>query len=325
MNTNEAYTRLGASLYVPAVHKDVLTIANGKKIPFMRSLILCTEDSIAEHQVDDALQHLTLLLKHFKPTSSMLRFIRVRNPQVLDRLLGIDGIHNVDGFVLPKVDTDNLLTYMSRFKRSDRFFLMPTLETRDTLAPAKMCSMRDLLLDDAIRDRVLCLRIGGNDLLQLLGTRRSTELTAYDTALGYTIDMLVSIFKPYGFNLSSPVFEGFDHAEVLAKEVQMDKLRGLFAKTAIHPDQISEIEWHYKVSQAELDQAQDILRTDAPAVFGGQNDAVMCEVATHRAWAENVLTRAEVYGIKPEDGIKPEAGTDSRSRLSAHGAQLGSV
>lgn len=301
MNINKTYSRLGASLYVPAVHKDVLAIANGEKISFLRSCIICTEDSIADHQVDHALRQLTSLLKHFRP-SPMLRFIRVRGVEVLDRVLSIEGIENIDGFVLPKVNTDNLLTYMSLFKRSDRFYVMPTLETREALAPEKMRTMRDLLLDDAIKDRVLCLRIGGNDLLQLLGSRRSCELTAYETALGYTIDMLVTIFRPYGFNLSSPVFEGFNHAEVLAREVQMDMLRGLFAKTAIHPDQIAEIEQHYKVSGKELEQARMILREDVPAVFGGHGDSVMCEVATHRVWAENVLTRADIYGVKQEPG-----------------------
>lgn len=299
MKINQTYARLGASLYVPAIHKDVLRIANGEKIPFLRSCVICTEDSIAANQVDDALNQLRALLKQFRPTG-MLRFIRARNPEVLDQLLQIEGIENIDGFVLPKVNTDNLLSYMSLFKRADRFYVMPTLETREALSWDAMRAMRDLLLADSIRDRILCLRIGGNDLLQLLGTRRSTELTAYETGLGYTIDMLVSIFKPYGFNLSSPVFEGFDHADVLAREVQMDKLRGLFAKTAIHPDQIPEIEWHYKVGRTELEQARKILHEDAPAVFGGQDESVMCEVATHRAWAENILARADIYGIKPD-------------------------
>lgn len=115
MNLYKTYARLGASLYVPAIHKDVLSIANGEKYPFLRSCIVCTEDSIADHQVELALQQLTSLLKHFQP-SPMLRFIRVRDVAVLDRVLNIDGIENIDGFVLPKVSTDNLLTYMSRFK-----------------------------------------------------------------------------------------------------------------------------------------------------------------------------------------------------------------
>lgn len=317
MNINQTYAHLGASLYVPAIHKDVLAIANGEKIPFLRSCVICTEDSIAEHQVEDALNQLRTLLRQFKPTA-MLRFIRARNPEVLGRLLDIEGIENIDGFVLPKVNTDNLISYMSSFRRDDRFYIMPTLETRETLSPDAMCTMRDLLLADSLKDRVLCLRIGGNDLLQLLGARRSTELTAYETGLGYTIDMLVSIFKPYGFNLSSPVFEGFDHVEVLAREVRMDKLRGLFAKTAIHPGQIPAIEWHYKVNQTELEQARKILHDDAPAVFGGQDDAVMCEVATHRAWAENILTRADIYGMKPDtEWSQPLAHRDQEESVQA--------
>ncbi len=39
--------RLGASLYVPVTHQDMLKIANGAKWPELRSVIFCTEDAVA--------------------------------------------------------------------------------------------------------------------------------------------------------------------------------------------------------------------------------------------------------------------------------------
>ena len=42
---------LGASLYVPANHKDLAEIANGDLLPQARSLIFCTEDAIADREL----------------------------------------------------------------------------------------------------------------------------------------------------------------------------------------------------------------------------------------------------------------------------------
>ena len=61
--------------------------------------------------------------------------------------------------------------------------------------------------DPAWRARILVLRIGGNDLLNLLGLRRQRGHTLYETPLGAVIARLVTTFKPHGFRLSAPVFE----------------------------------------------------------------------------------------------------------------------
>ena len=42
---------MGASLYVPANHKSLLQVANGEKLPQARSLIFCTEDSVADRDL----------------------------------------------------------------------------------------------------------------------------------------------------------------------------------------------------------------------------------------------------------------------------------
>ena len=49
---------IGASLYVPANHKDLAKIANGEKLPGARSLIFCTEDAIAEKELSWSLFNL---------------------------------------------------------------------------------------------------------------------------------------------------------------------------------------------------------------------------------------------------------------------------
>ena len=78
-----------------------------------------------------------------------------------------------------------------------------------------------------MRDRILALRIGGNDLLALLGLRRPRQMTIYRTPLGPVIGKLVTTFRPYGFVLTGPVFEHLDTPALLAQEVEEDLAHGM--------------------------------------------------------------------------------------------------
>jgi citrate lyase beta subunit len=142
---------------------------------------------------------------------------------------------------------------------------------------------------------VLAVRIGGNDLLNLLGVRRSSHRTIYETAVGPTIAMLAGTFLPYGLPLTAPVFEGLAHPEVLLEEVERDLAHGLVGKTAVHPAQVSLIESAYAVRAEELEMTDQLLDPQGPAVFR-MHDA-MCEEATHVRWAESVRARARLFGV----------------------------
>ena len=52
-------------------------------------------------------------------------------------------------------------------------------------------------------DQVHAVRIGGNDILNLLGVRRSRTRTAYDGPLGLAIATMASVFLPEGMALSA--------------------------------------------------------------------------------------------------------------------------
>lgn len=279
---------------MPATRGDLVAHANGDKLPFLRSMIFCTEDSVRLDQLDLALQNLRDALPLFRPTEA-LRFIRVRNPQVMAEVLRMCGIGNVHGFVLPKATKKNMARYLELLSKDDDFLLMPTLEDADVFLPGAMVKFRDLLLKSPVRHRILSLRIGGSDLLHQLGVRRSPKRSVYDTALGATIAMLSGIFIPHGFNLSAPVFEGLAFPRVLAQEVERDLLHGLFGKTAVHPDQVPQIEKAYMVAAKDFEMASLMLEHSAPAVFRMHD--TMCEAATHRHWAQSILERARLYGI----------------------------
>jgi len=288
------FLELGASLYVPATRPDLVALANRHKYPSLRSIIFCTEDAVAEKDVPLALFQLEEMLCRLEP-SGLMRFIRVRNPAILRTLLQMDGVDALTGFVLPKVTHHNVDEYFDAFRPADRFDVMLTLETIDAFDSRRMAGLRDLLLQKHIRRRILSLRIGGNDLFNLLGMRRPRGRTIYQTPLAITIGQLVTTFRPHNFNLTAPVFEYLNSPRVLEREVRHDLTQGLFGKTAIHPRQVPVIEANYAVAARHFAMAEEILAHAAPPVF--RMNGAMCEPATHRRWASLIVERARLYGV----------------------------
>lgn len=284
----------GASLYVPTTHPDLLAVANGDKLSELRSVIFCTEDAVAERELSYALFNLSLALEHMRSESTTMRFVRVRNPEVLERVLAMPGVDKLTGFVLPKATRQNFDAYF-RLLRHTGHLLMPTLETVEVFDDAEMKQFRLCLEAPGVRNRILALRIGGNDLLALLGMRRPRNMTIYRTPLGQTIARLVTCFRPYGFALTAPVMEHLDNPLLLEQEVLEDLAHGLVGKTAIHPSQVPLIERHYQVGVHEIEVARKIMDVDSPAVFRMHDS--MCEVATLHNWAQQVVEQAEVFGV----------------------------
>jgi citrate lyase beta subunit len=285
---------LGAPLYMPAHRYDILDCANGEKYPNLRSMIFCTEDAVSHTEVDSSLRHLGLCLQGFRAVPQRFRFIRVRNPDVLVRLLDLPHIDKIDGFVLPKFNTAVFHQYFDQLIGTP-FKIMPTLETREVFDVGAMVELRQALLQPSVFEQILMLRIGGNDLMNLLGLRRPRQLTLYDTPLGLVISQLVTVFKPYGFALSAPVFEYLNNNDTLHQEIQRDLACGLTGKTAIHPSQIARIEAAYQVELEDYEMAIKLMDNTAPAVFKMHQS--MCEVATHRQWAIDILNRQQYYSV----------------------------
>jgi citrate lyase beta subunit len=240
-------------------------------------------------------------LQGFRESSHRFRFIRARNPEILARLLDLPDIEKVDGFVLPKFNAEVFHAYFDQLQGTS-FKVMPTLETREVFDFKAMTELRQGLLQDGIAQRVLMLRIGGNDLMNLLGIRRPRSFTLYETPIGNVIAQLVTIFRPYGFSLSAPVFDYLDDVATLHKEMKMDLAYGLIGKTAIHPTQVPAIESAYAVDVKDYEMALSLCDREAPAVFRMHN--AMCEVATHQQWAEGIIHREMCYGVKDAVSLK---------------------
>ncbi len=286
---------LGAPLYMPGNRRDIMEIANGEKYSMLRSMIFCTEDAVSRVDVDNCVRHIGLCLQGFRDSTQKFRFIRARNPEILARLLDLPDIEKVDGFVLPKFNEGVFDAYFDQLQGTN-FKVMPTLETKEVFDVNAMTALRQGLLQDDIAERVLMLRIGGNDLMNLLGIRRPRFSTIYETPIGNVISQLVTIFRPYGFSLSAPVFEYLNDPDTLQKEMKLDLAYGLIGKTAIHPAQVPTIESAYAVDVEDYEMAVSLNDQDSPAVFRMHN--AMCEVATHQNWATNIINRQHCYGVK---------------------------
>lgn len=302
---------LGASLYMPCTRTDLFERLFGPAaVPALRSAVLCLEDAVLESDIPLAMGHLAALLRRLAQRQPVpgdpLIFIRPRDAAMLAHILHLPGIEQVQGFVLPKAHADNMPAYLA-LPYAEGHRLMPTLETREALDPHEIRRLRDQLL--AVQDRILALRIGGNDLLHTMGLRRVAGRTAYDGPLGAVIGILVGSFAPWGFALSAPVFERFGDTALLREEVQRDIEHGLFTKSAIHPDQVPVIQAALAVSSHQWHEAQAILAPGGAAVFA--HDGVMCEPSTHRGWAERIVARAEAYGVA--DVMVPSASIPLRA------------
>jgi len=293
--------QLGGSLYIPAIHKNVHAICNENKYPTLRSCIIDTEDAISEDDLEDALKNISSMLKDYEPGKLCL-FIRPRNPQILKKILMIKNIGLIDGFSLPKFSTEVMREYAQIISTSGKkFYIMPVLESRDLFSIQRLEEIRSFLLTETLD--ILTLRLGGEDLMQYLGLKRSCEDNIYDLAgPAQVIGNVINIFKPYGFNISATVFNCINQDELFKKNVQEDLRQGLIGKTIIHPNQIDPINETYKVSRQDFEMATKMLDESTQAII--VHEGQMGEKFAHTLWAKVILQRHNFFGLKEDNEEK---------------------
>lgn len=287
---------LGATMYMPATHSELWDVTQGYKYPELKSIVVCLEDSVRQEDLTLALSNLKQLLNRIHNTvvknDRVAVFVRPRNLEVAKQIVDWGLNHCFNGFVVPKFVLEDIQQWHELTLQQKNVML--TLETGEYFDMGYVSEAKHAL--NSINNRnILCLRIGGNDLLSSLNLRRPKHCTIYDTPVGLLIPQLVGQFVPSGYQLSSPVFEHIENIELLKKEIALDKVNGLLAKTAIHPDQLALIHNEYKVSSNEYYEAQLILDANAKSVF--KVNGSMLEPATHRNWAEHILLRSKLYGV----------------------------
>ena len=296
MSLKEAFTvrknihalELGGTLFVPASHKNLEVVLSGKKYPDLRSVVIDFEDGLANEDRQLALNRLEAILEKLQKTK-LLRFIRPQNVEIFKLFLQLKNIDNIDGFVLPKFGLDNAKAYLSII--GQRHF-MPSIEGIELFDTQKLQTLRKLLMP--YQKQIICIRFGAQDMLRQLGLRQSGSI--YDMLLPtQIIANFINTLKPYGFDISAPVYPTFSDNSSFKQEVSYELTNGLLSKTIIHPVQINPINLLYRVRKLELEQAKALLsKEDGVLNLQGQ----MGEVKTQHNWANFIMKRMHYYGLQ---------------------------
>ena len=239
---------VGALLYCPAnAHHTVAQAVAAERLPRPFSLALCLEDTVradalaaAEQAVEQTLHDLTDAARQetfYRP----LTFVRVRSPEQLARLGRAYGKYRplLTGFILPKffIETCGAYCAVIRDLQADGldYFYMPVFEAPSMLPlhtrHAALAEVKAQL--DALRECILNIRVGGNDLCHVFGLRRDPGHTIYD--LRPVADVLTDLLTTFApdYLVAGPVWEYYDGpgwAEGLAQECALDRQDG-------HPSQ----------------------------------------------------------------------------------------
>lgn len=310
---------VGALMYCPAYsHRTIADALMNEQYPTPFSLAFCLEDTVSEAVVIDAEKELFHILEQVSSNLTKktfylpLIFIRVRSPQQLRKLAALYSpfAHILRGFILPKFFVENCGDYIQAIKELSvtypSYYYMPIFESTSMInlqtRYENLAFVKQQL--DAVSEKILNIRVGGNDLSHAFGLRRSVHDTIYDIrpVSNLLID-IVTTFAPQ-YVVSGPVWEYFageGWEEGLRKEVSMDLLNGFIGKTVIHPNQISVINDMLKVSSRDYQDACDIVgwNPDCELLVSSSTDPTrMNEYKTHFNWANKILHLARIYGIK---------------------------
>lgn len=316
---------LGGLMYTPAHNSKVSSFITDKKYEHLRSLALCLEDAIADGTEDAAIEQIGKTFSEIResaesgiiiPGELPYMFVRVKSPDQIERVAEITEYSRyLTGFIFPKFDIQNAQTYLETLSKINQnvdniLYGMPILESRSVLDIRNRINTLSEIKDitDSYRDNIINIRIGGNDFCSRFGVRRNITDSIYDiAAVSSVIGDIVNIFSG-DYVVSAPVWDYFSNgnpgdtawSDGLRNEIKKDILNGLTGKTAIHPSQLAVIDEELAVSEEDYADAVSILgwNDSQLAVAKGISGNRMNEEKVHRNWAEKIVIRAFVYGIR---------------------------
>ena len=321
---------VGALLYMPATNTKIADKILKRKIPDVKSMVFCLEDSIGDNMVTEAENCVkSTLVKLYNAIKKRdlsidelpLIFIRVREPGQMTRISKKCGktLSVITGFVIPKFDQENAKSYVEEFKKisddiKEPLYMMPILESRSVISKTTRIQNLSYINDciKSISDDILCIRVGGTDFCNYFGIRRSINTTIWE--VNVIADCISDIINVFGtdYVVSAPTWEYFENKnnkedrtwlDGLNKELQYDRLNGLIGKTAIHPTQISYIQKSLIVSEDDYNNAIQILSMSVQRYVGVKKDVKgnqMNECKTHINWAKKIVALAGIYGLKKD-------------------------
>ena len=285
------YIDLGATLFVPAIHKNLKKILFENKYTELKSVLIDLEDGVADEKKQVALRSLEELLENYRVQGFYL-FIRPSSPQMLQRILQFKGITQIDGFILPKFSLENCDEYLHILEKKN-FYFMPSIEGKELFDMHLLQELHRKL--QHYKKQILLVRFGLEDMLRALKMRRSCTKSIFDyCATSTVLGNFLALFKSDGFAVSGGVYPCFKDDEGFIKDVQRDLEEGLFSKTVIHPNQVKIVHQLYQVSSDDYHWAMAIMQQEEGVDRIGSS---MGEKKTMYPYALEVLQRAKVYGI----------------------------
>ncbi len=305
---------VGPLLYMPALRTDIAEKLHLLKKSGLLSAAVCLEDTIRNDMVGKAEQNLALTLKSLcnsisagkiSPLSLPEIFIRVRAPEQLHILTEMCGesLKICGGFIFPKIDDETISPYLEQAdKLKSCPCFMPIIENPSFLHPYKRGEKLERLREKLMpcRDKVLNIRVGGNDLCSSAGLHTDVYHTIYDAApVAAVLSDICAVFSSE-FTVSAPVwnyFGGEYWQEGMKREMEADKLYGFVGKTIIHPNQIAPALENMMVSPEDHKAAQLILNNDNE-IQVLKSSGRMYENKVHSLWAEKILALGEIYGVR---------------------------
>ena len=319
MNQSLLYYSVGALLYCPANNETIADSIINQKFGTKYSLALCLEDTIPDGCVAEAEGKLMAAMQRLSASCAQRDFylpkifIRVRNAQQITRLYKALGKNAdlVTGFILPKFSLENADAYIQEIIRVNEIsgqpvYTMPIYESPSIIDLRNRYDILYTLKEKltAVEDKVLNIRVGGNDLCHAFGFRRHDDESIHQ--LRPVANIFSDIITVYGMDyvISGPVWEYYRSAnweQGLRKEIADDMLCGFVGKTVIHPAQIHIVNEACKVSQKDYDDACAVLHWDSQShslVSASAGRERMNEYKTHSNWAQRTLLMAESFGIR---------------------------
>jgi citrate lyase beta subunit len=237
-NKNLLAYALGATLYMPAIRKQLSTDLISKKIEGLSSIVICLEDAIGDSMVIEAEESLIKQISEIqqaiyqgtcKVEDLPLIFIRIRNPEHMSHIAQQlnQGLALITGFVLPKFTSSNGVEYLHVLQEinnvySTTLYGMPILESMELIYKETrleaMLNVKSIF--ERYKDLILNIRIGATDFSGLFGIRRSSDMTIYDIqVIRDCISDIINIFGRVdeNFIISGPVWEYFYSGERVLK------------------------------------------------------------------------------------------------------------
>lgn len=286
------FTQLGATLFVPATHKDILSIINGEKYHNLKSVVIDTEDGIDDARLNDAKGIFKNILLRYTPTK-LLVFVRPKNVEVLKEFLTYENIDKIDGFILPKFSLDNARQYLS-ILHDAKHYIMPSIEGRELFDAKGLVELKEIL--EPFRDKIILVRFGLEDMLRQLSMKRVCKDSIFDFAVTSSVlGNFIAVFKSAGYGVSGGVYPCFNDAKGFIKDVKRDLKEGLFSKTIIHPSQINLLHDVYMVDKKEYNDAKKILDSSTSII---NLNETMGEIKSMSPYYKLILLRAKIYGVR---------------------------